>query len=47
MRCVLLLTLCLAGCSRTLDTHAGTDVYPHDPQVVQKINLGVNLKTQW
>lgn len=47
MRCLFLIALGLAGCSKTLDTHAGTDVYPHDPQVIQKINLGLNFKTQW
>jgi hypothetical protein len=44
---LLLTVFLMTGCSRTLETNAGTDVYPHDPQVIQKINLGVNLKTQW
>lgn len=43
-----MLLVCLAsGCSKSMETHAGTDVYPHDPQVIQKINMGVNFKTQW
>ena len=39
--------LLLTGCSRTLDGNVGTEVYPHDPMVLQKITLGASLRTQW
>ncbi len=47
---VVLLTLVLLGnigCTRTLEYTTSTEVYPTNPNVIQKINISTTIKTQW
>ena len=47
MKLLLVLLLGCAGCTRTLETNTSTEVFPHDPYTVNKVNLGMSFKTQW
>ena len=47
MKMFAILLIGCAGCTKTLESNANTDVYPHDPNVIQKVNLGMSFKTQW
>lgn len=41
------LGLFIAGCTRTVETNVNTDVLPHDPNVINKINLGASVRGTW
>lgn len=47
MKMLMILLLGCAGCTKTLESTANTEVYPHDPNVIQKVNVGMAFKTQW
>jgi len=47
MKMILILLLGCAGCTKTMESTTNTDVYPNDPNVIQKVNLGMSFKSQW
>lgn len=47
MKMLLILLLGCAGCTKTLESNVSTEVYPHDPNLINKLNLGIQMKTQW
>jgi hypothetical protein len=45
---IVCLVLCLfCGCTRSIETNVNTDVYPQDPHIVSKVNLGASFKGSW
>lgn len=47
MKLLLVLLLGCVGCTRTMETNTSTEVFPNDPNIVNKVNLGMSFKTQW
>lgn len=47
MRILLLFLAGCAGCTRTVESNVNTEVYPHNPEVINKLNLGMSLKGTW
>ena len=47
MKLLLVLLLGCAGCTRTMETNTSTEVFPHDPNIVNRVNLSMSFKTQW
>jgi hypothetical protein len=47
MKMLVILLLGCAGCTKTMESNATTEVYPHDPDVINKVNLGISMKGTW
>lgn len=47
MKMLLILLVGCVGCTRTLESNVNTEVYPHNPEVINKLNLGMSLKGTW
>ena len=47
MKMLLILLVGCVGCTRTLESNVSTEVLPHDPAVINKLNLGMSLKGTW
>ena len=35
------------GCTRTMEYTTSTEVYPNNPNVVQRINVSTTFRSQW
>lgn len=42
-----LVVLVCCGCTKTVESNVNTEVYPHNPEVINKVNLGVTYKGTW